>query len=107
MKGRISMNQITLDVRLLAESEDVDALIFAFDEGELKVNLNTDSCQIELKEVFSKLIKLGIDNDVTLQLKIDEGYNRGLYKDVCIEYIDELQSELNNVLDKVRREMID
>ena len=76
-----------------------------FDDGECRVNLNMDSCQAELKDTFSKLIKLSLENDVTLKLKIEEGYGRGLYKDVCTEYINELQRELNNVKERIRREL--
>ena len=104
MKGKISMNQITLNVRLYAEGTDNDILAFMFDDV-LKVNLNSDSCHNELKEVFSKLIKLSLENDVTLNLNIDKDYGRTLYKDVCIEYVDELQHELNIVKDKIQKEM--
>ena len=105
MKGRISMNQITLEVELIAESTDDDILLFKFEDGDCRVNLNTDSCQVELKEVFSRLIKLSIENEITLSLRIQDGYSRGLYKDVCTEYISELQRELNNVRENIRREM--
>ena len=87
MKGRISMNQIILEVKLFAENTDDDILSFAFEDDECRVNLNSDSCQGELKEVFSKLVKLCLHNDVTLEMKIEEGYSRGLYKDVCSEYV--------------------
>lgn len=105
MKERISMNQITLEIQLFAENTDNDILAFQFDDGECRVNLNMDSCQAELKDTFSKLIKLSLENDVTLKLKIEEGYGRGLYKDVCTEYINELQRELNNVKERIRREL--
>ena len=105
MKGRIFMNQITLNVKLFAESTDDDILEFQFEPTKCRVNLNTDSCQAELKDVFSKLIKLSLNNDVELNLIIEDGYGRGLYKDVCVEYIAELQHELDTVKDKIRREM--
>lgn len=99
------MNQITLNVKLFAESTDDDILAFLFEDAESRVNLNTDSCQAELKEAFSKLIKLSLDNDVSLNLIIEDGYGRGLYKDVCTEYIAELQRELDSVKEKIRREI--
>ncbi len=99
------MNQITLNVKLFAESTDDDILAFQFEPDECRVNLNTDSCQAELKDVFSKLIKLSLSNDVTLNLIIEDGYGRGLYKDVCTEYITELQHELDTVKDKIRKEI--
>ena len=99
------MNQITLNVKLFAESTDDDILAFLFEDAESRVNLNTDSCQAELKEAFSKLIKLSLDNDISLNLIIEDGYGRGLYKDVCTEYIAELQRELDSVKEKIRREI--
>jgi hypothetical protein len=36
---------------------------------------------------------------------IEDNYNRGLYNDVCTEYIAELQRELNNVRDAIRKEI--
>ena len=98
------MNQIILNVKLYEESTGDDILSFQFEDGEGKVYLNSDSCQAQMKEVFSKLIKSSLENDVELKLVIDEEYGRLLYKDVCSEYILELQKELNSVKDRIRRE---
>lgn len=98
------MNQITLNVKLFAEGEDEDILAFCFEEGEGRINLNSDACQAQMKEVFSKLVWLSINNDVELSLVIEKGYARGLYKDVCQEYVRELQREMNNVREKIRKE---
>ena len=105
MKGKIFMNQITLDVKLYEDSGENDILSFQFEDTEGKVYLNSDSCQAQMKEVFSRLIILSLNDDIQLKLIIDEGYGRGLYKDVCSEYIKELQKELDNVKDRIRREM--
>ena len=94
-----------LNIKLYADSKDNDVLAFLFEDKTLIVNLNIDSCQAELKEVFSELIVLSLNKDVILNLIIEEGYERGLYKDVCTEYISDLQRELDNVKDKIRREM--
>ena len=101
------MNQITLNVKLFAEGEDEDILAFCFAEGDGRINLNSDLCQAQMKEVFSKLVCLCINNDVELSLEIEEGYGRGLYKDVCQESVRELQREMNNVREKIRREFND
>lgn len=100
------MNQIILEVRLYGEEPDKDILAFIFEDGEQKINLNTETCQGEIKEVFSKLLRLCIENDISLDFKVDEGYGsgRGLYIDVCSEYIKELQKELNIVKERLRRE---
>lgn len=100
------MNQIKLDVKLYSTKDtNDDILAFMFDNAKSIIHLNTDSCQIELKEVFSKLLTLSLENDVILNLIIEDGYNRGLYKDVCTEYISELQRELDNVKDSIRKEL--
>ena len=103
-KGNISMNPITLDIRLYADNDDEDILTFMFDDGVGEVYLNSDSCQGQMKDVFSRLIKLSLTNDVLLHLVIAEEYGRGLYKDVCKEYVCELQKELDSVKEKIRRE---
>ena len=107
MKERIFMSQTTLIARLYAETPDDDVLSFLINGNEEKVYLNSDSCQAHLKEVFSKLITISINEDVQLQLKIDDDYGRGLYKDVCTEYIQELQNELDSVKERIRRELAD
>ena len=99
------MNQITLKVRLFAEGSDNDIMAFCFDDGEGRINLNSDSCQGQIKEVFARLARLCINNDVYLALEIDEDYSRSLYKDVCLEYIQELQREVDNIKGKIRREI--
>ena len=101
------MNQITLDVKLYEDCEENDILSFQFEDTEGKVYLNSDSCQAQMKEVFSRLITISLNDDIQLKLIIDEGYGRGLYKDVCSEYIKELQKELDNVKDRIRREMVE
>ncbi len=105
MKGRTSMNPIMLEVRLYAETEDDDILSFMFEDGEEKIYMNSDSCQGQMKEVFSKLITLSLRNDVKLKFVIDDEFGRGLYKDVCAEYVQELQRELDGVKDRIRREI--
>jgi hypothetical protein len=100
------MNQITINVKLYSNDESKDdVLAFLFEKENKEIHLNTDSCQVELKEVFSKLLTQSLENDVILKLIIEDNYNRGLYKDVCTEYIAELQRELNNVRDAIRKEI--
>ena len=77
--------------------EDSDVLVFYLDEekpNEYVVNLNNANNQQDIKRVFVKLLEMLFDNDIKLQLEIAEGYSKGLYKEVCTEYINELQKEL-------------
>lgn len=45
--------------------------------------------------------------DISLRLIIDESYSRGLYKDVCNEYVQDLQKELDTIKERIRRELIE
>ncbi len=101
------MNQKQIEVLLTVVGES-DVLNFILDQekpDEYVVNLNSDTSQSELKKVFSKLLELIIENDVKLVLKIAEGYSKVLYMDVCIVYIDDLNREISNVAESVRKEV--
>lgn len=98
------MNQINIKVTLL-EKDGEDVLSFLFDEEEGIIELNSDSFQEQMKKVFSNLLKLTLENDVLLDFVVCEGYTRGLYKEVCEEYIKDLQEELDKIKDKIRKEM--
>lgn len=106
MKGKRFMNPVILDVVLMSQGEDQDILLFKFpDDRDFSINLNSDSCQKELKEVFSNLLKIIIEKDISLSLSIQEGYDRILYIDVCKEYIQDLQKELDVVKERIRKEL--
>lgn len=101
------MNQRTIDV-VLTVSADVDVLVFALDDEHPDayiVNLNSATSQNELKNVFSKLLQILLEEDVVLRLLIADGYGKGLYKDVCREYIDDLNRELVQVKEVIQKEL--
>lgn len=101
------MSQRVIDVKLTAMS-DVDVLIFGLDEERPEayaVSLNSPTSQNELKAVFSKLLELMLVEDIQLQLSIESGYSKGLYKDVCKEYIEDLNRELIQVKTNMKKEL--
>lgn len=101
------MSQRTIDVTLTV-SADVDVLVFSLDDeypDAYTLNLNSATSQNELKVVFSKLLQLLMEEDIILQLVIADGYGKGLYKDVCKEYIDDLNRELVQVKESVKKEI--
>lgn len=107
MKGKKSMNQRTIDV-VLTVSGEIDVLVFCLDEEQpdaYTVNLNSTTSQNELKEVFAKLLQLLLSEDISLKLIIAEGYSKGLYKDVCKEYIEDLNRELVKVKESIKQEL--
>lgn len=107
MKGKVSMKQmeaIEIDVHL-TEKDDTDVLVFMLDEENpdmYLVNFNSPSAQAELKNVFVKLLEILTTKDITLKLSVEDGYNRGLYKDVCSEYINDLNREILQVIPTIR-----
>lgn len=107
MKGKVYMNPRIIKVALTVIG-DVDVLIFRLDEenpeGDI-VDLNSSSSQSSLKHIFSKLLNILVDEDVKLELEIDKDYKKGLYKDVCTEYIADLNQELTQVKESMLKEL--
>ena len=102
MKEETYMNPKIIEVNLKAINNDVDILEFKFNEISLQVNLNSSECQKELKTVFVQLLKELLTEDITLNLKYSENYNRKMYIEVCEEYITDLNKEIENCKCKIR-----
>ena len=109
MKGRVFMKQaenkkITVKLTVCGET---DVLIFLLDETNPEkyiINLNDSSSQLQIKEVFSKLLEELLLFDIDLVLEIQEDYSKGLYKDVFTEYISELNKELKQTKSMMKKE---
>jgi hypothetical protein len=107
MKGRIFMNRRIIDVELTLIGEE-DTLVFHIDDSvpnEYIINLNSSTSQTELKLVFTKLLEILIKEDFELALKIAEGYSKGLFIDVCTEYINDLNKEIDQVKENITHEL--
>lgn len=110
MKGRVYMKQaenkkITVKLTVCGET---DVLIFLLDEANPEkyiINLNDSSSQLQIKEVFSKLLEELLLFDIDLVLEIQESYSKGLYKDVFSEYISELNKELKQTKSMIKKEL--
>lgn len=105
MSEEISMNRKTIEVVLLAADEETDLLRFKFEDDPVDVNLNSPLCQNELKAVFVRLLQLLVENDVFLAFSHAADYGRGLYIEVCEEYIKDLNRELASAKEKMCKEM--
>ena len=93
----------TIDVELTVNGEN-DVLVFKIDDKNpdmYSVCLNNDSNPSELKKVFSKLLEILLVNDIKLNFIVSKGYSRGLYIDVCSEYINELNKEILSVKEQI------
>lgn len=99
------MNQEIIEVLLTSEDTDTDALIFKIDGNQLVVNLNSPDCQSAFKNIFAELLRKLVKDDIVLELNIDEGFNRMLYKEVYEEYIKDLNRELNECKDDLRKQL--
>lgn len=99
------MNQEIIEVLLTSEDADTDALIFKIDGNQLMVNLNSPDCQSAFKNIFAELLRKLVKDDIVLELNIDEGFNRVLYKEVYEEYIKDLNRELNECKDDLRKQL--
>lgn len=99
------MNQEIIEVLLTSEDADTDALIFKIDGNQLVVNLNSPDCQSAFKNIFAELLRKLVKDDIVLELNIDEGFNRVLYKEVYEEYIKDLNRELNECKDDLRKQL--
>ncbi len=100
------MNQ-TVDVELTVNGTE-DVLIFKLDEDhpyDYTIELNNESNQLQIKKVFSKLLEMLIESDIDLNLVIADGYSKGLYKDVCSEYIVALNQEITEVKENIKRQL--
>lgn len=110
MKGRVYMKQVEnkqIKVILTVQGE-TDVLVFLLDDEsheKYTINLNDSSSQLQIKEVFSKLLEELLSFDIDLVLEIQEGYSKGLYKDVFTEYISELNKELKQTRSLMKKEL--
>ena len=108
MKGRVYMKQVEnkqIKVILTVQGE-TDVLVFLLDDEspeKYTINLNDSSSQLQIKEVFSKLLEELLSFDIDLVLEIQEGYSKGLYKDVFTEYISELNKELKQTRSLIKK----
>ena len=99
------MNLETIIVELKSKSENDDILCFIIDNKCYEINLNDASCQNSLKMVFSKLLDKTIDNDVEFDFRVEDGFTREMYIEICDEYLKDLERELSEVKEKIRSEL--
>lgn len=103
MKEKTYMNQELIKVKLF-DNNGIDTLFFAIPgiDGGRSVNLNDTSGQKDLKLIFEDLLKIISNHDVELKLSVDDSYKKGLYKEVCTEYIEELNKEIKVVRKEIK-----
>ncbi|WP_346668188.1 hypothetical protein [uncultured Subdoligranulum sp.] len=109
MNENTSTKSVVINVELLdKDGKDIlhfDLVSESHPQG-IDVNLNAEDGQNQLVTVFSCLLQKLLMNKVVLQLKINNGYGRMLFKDVCTEYIKNLNSELDSVYEQMISEQL-
>ncbi len=104
MKEGISMNQRTIDVILTTLGEDRDVLRFNITEDSIiDIDLDSSTCQTEIKKLFSEILMLAVNEDISFNFSTEEGFPRELYKDVCEEYIKDITRELQTSTIAIRK----
>ncbi len=90
----------------LKKDGDNDLLIFKITEEEdLSISLNTEATQNGLKSLFSTLLTELIKTPIVLVFQDNPDYKTGLYIDVCKEYINDLNTELSQVRERIPKEL--
>lgn len=101
------MSQMEIEVLLTVRGEQ-DVLEFRMNpdsDEDYYIDLNSESNQHCLKMVFSKLLELAFENDIKLVYKVENGYTKGLYKEVCEEYVKDLNKEIEDVRNLLKEKM--
>lgn len=90
---------------VLSDSEGNDVLRFRFpDDTALDVCLTGESGNNQLKEVFEKVLKLQLKDDVEVDFEPTEGYTNAMYVQVCKAYTGTLANELAPVRAEIVKE---
>lgn len=104
MSEKTFMSQETIEVQLTGNEKE-DFLIFYLDDlkfpNGIQVNLNDVSGQGDLRNFFSNLLEIMVEKKIELKLKVSDGYTKGLYIDVCKEYVVDLNNEILKVYEEL------
>ncbi len=101
MNQEDSKKQIKVKLR---KDNDLDLLEFSLGAGKNhKLNINLEDNQSDIKAMFCDLVEMLEENSIELELDVMEGYDNKLLEEVSVEYIKDLNKELENV----RAEILD
>ncbi|NLB71334.1 MAG: hypothetical protein GX797_04935 [Chloroflexi bacterium] len=91
----------------LKENDGIEYLEFNIDDKNSphKINLNSEDSQMELKQLFSSLLKKLIISSLEFDLQIDEKYKNMLFIEVSREYLKDLEAELKQVREEILKQL--
>lgn len=84
---------------VLIENEGKNLLRFDMKDDSINIDLNSEE-QESLRNLFNKLLNVAVNEEITLKLKISEGYTNVLFKEIAEEYIGQLNAEIKSIRDK-------
>ena len=97
------MQEMTTTV--LKDDNDNDVLRFRFPDGTmLDVDLVGESGNVQLKDVFERVLKFQLKDDVEIEFEPTEGYTNAMYVQVCRAYTETLKKELVPVRSMIIKE---
>jgi|SRR5690554_1886313 len=83
---------------VLIENEGKNLLRFDIIDNSINIDLNSEE-QESLRTLFNRLLNVAVNEEITLKLKISEGYNNVLFKEIAVEYIEQLNTEIKLIRD--------
>lgn len=94
---------------LLRKEEDRDILEFLISDDEtVIINLNSEDSQAEFKSAFLIILKQLQFGNIKFQLDVQDGYDNQLIKEVCEDYIIDLNNEIKEVYeDMIKKELVE
>jgi len=63
------------------------------------IDLNSEE-QDSLRTLFNKVLNVVVKEEVTFKLTISENYNNVLFKEIAVEYIEQLNTKVKLIRDK-------
>ena len=60
-----------------------------------------------MKRLFALILEKTLYRNIVIELEIQDGYSRGMYVEVCEEYIKDLNRELGEVTEIIKKEIIE
>lgn len=94
----------------LEDKEGIDYLVVSFpdthEKPNFEINLNDSAtCQEQLRSLFSQLVEILIDKEVSISFEKNENYPRDLIESAIELYVEDLKSEVITVRQQIIREL--
>lgn len=102
-KGAISMTAQQCKTTLTIDDNDHNCLAFSLPSGEKRLDLDDETNEQQILDLFNSILSSLIENDIIFELEVPESKKGSLYDEVANAYISQLNEELNRVKDKMEK----